>query len=336
MASIHQVILDGRLSQLTLLIKMDCNVNGKDDFSRTPLHLAALSNQERYGYRVGRVLLQSSADINIQNNQGLTPLAYAIILNRPKLVALFLRTKSIDWRLTDNVGNSHLHYAAMCQNIQILSLIVYEMQTIGLSMEPKNELGYSPLLLAVKNQKYANALFLLDNTDASPFVVDDEYHMNCIQWTNFVEPKMIDNNCRRLITRTSTSSGRRNHADLSFPNYKCWYGIASPYKRKAEVICNHQHEPTFEDSTFTPAILSPRSRSSDNTVTLNKNGSQNPYTMWLLLMQRLHNRCSQLTTPATPDKSKSPTYHTEFFKRENTWSGATEHQQTITTITSPW
>ncbi|CAF4946099.1 unnamed protein product, partial [Rotaria sp. Silwood1] len=59
MASIHQVILDGRLSQLNLLInRIGCNVNEKDSYSRTPLHLAVLSDQENYGYRVARLLLQ--------------------------------------------------------------------------------------------------------------------------------------------------------------------------------------------------------------------------------------------------------------------------------------
>jgi ankyrin repeat protein len=112
MASIHQVILDGRLSQLNLLInKLGCNVNEKDPYGRTPLHLAVLSNQERYGYRVARLLLHGSADINAADSQQQTPLVYACLLNRTKLVALFLRTKSIDWRLADHESYLVVHHA---------------------------------------------------------------------------------------------------------------------------------------------------------------------------------------------------------------------------------
>ena len=136
MASIHQVILDGRLSQLNLLInKLGCNVNEKDLYGRTPLHLAVLSDQERYGYRVARLLLQGSADINATDSQQQTPLVYACLLNRVKLVALFLRTKSIDWRLADHESYLVVHHAASASQTSILSAIVHEMKLIGLSMD---------------------------------------------------------------------------------------------------------------------------------------------------------------------------------------------------------
>jgi ankyrin repeat protein len=193
MASIHQVILDGRLSQLNLLInKLGCNVNEKDQYGRTPLHLAALSNQERYGYRVARLLLQGSADVNATDPQQQTPLAYACILNRPKLVALFLRTKSIDWRLIDHGSYSVVHHAASSSQPSIIAAIAKEMKLLGLSMDCKTEMGYTPLILAIKSSRFDNAIYLLDHTDASPFAIDNEFHLTCEQWVQHVEPKLND------------------------------------------------------------------------------------------------------------------------------------------------
>lgn len=193
MASIHQVILDGRLSQLNLLInKLGCNVNEKDPYGRTPLHLAVLSDQERYGYRVARLLLHGSADINATDSQQQTPLMYACLLNRDKLVALFLRTKSIDWRLADHESYLAVHHAAASAQTTILAAIVHEMKSIGLSMDCKTEIGYTPLILAIKSSHFDNAIYLLDHTDASPFAIDNEYHLTCEQWAQHVEPRLND------------------------------------------------------------------------------------------------------------------------------------------------
>ncbi|CAF4730542.1 unnamed protein product, partial [Rotaria magnacalcarata] len=72
----------------------------------------------------------------------------------------------------------------------ILSAVINEMKSIGLSMDCKTEMGYTPLILAIKSSRFDNAMFLIDHTDASPFAIDDEYHLTCEQWLQHVEPKL--------------------------------------------------------------------------------------------------------------------------------------------------
>ncbi|CAF1169178.1 unnamed protein product [Rotaria sordida] len=333
MASIHQVILDGRLSQLNLLInKLGCNVNEKDPYGRTPLHLAVLSDQERYGYRVARLLLQGSADINATDSQQQTPLVYACLLNRTKLVALFLRTKSIDWRLVDHESYLVVHHAASSSQTSILAAIVNEMKLIGLSMDSKTEMGYTPLILAIKSSRFNNAMYLLDHTDASPFAIDDEHHLTCEQWLQHVEPKL--NEWAFYYQRRSLPI-RRKPSDKNIPNYKCFYGVESPYKSNM-LVCNHLHVKSFEESTYAPAILSPRNENhksfSTNSMSEEQNSPKLSYQLWMQLVQRLRKRT--LASNPSPEEthstagryshSISQSQHTTpsvGIRREKTWAG---------------
>lgn len=217
MTSIHQVILDGRLSQLNFLVnRFYANVNERDAYQRTPLHLAALCDQENFGYRVARLLLQADADLNITDSQNQTPFIYACLLNRNKLISLFLQTKTIDWHVTDHDSFLPIHHAAASCQTSALAEIVQEMKSLGLSIDPKTDLGYTPLILSIKFSRFDNAIYLLEHTDASPFAIDDEFHYTCQQWAQVVGPKTNDWTSYSRLRQNQTTPKRNKNQDKKF------------------------------------------------------------------------------------------------------------------------
>ena len=106
------------------------------------------------------------------------------------------------------------------------------------------------------------------------------------------------------------------------------------------LVCNHLHVKSFEECTYTPAILSPRNgnrKSLSTNLISEHNKSRSLYQVWMQLVQRLHDRTSTsaalseeaISVTGKYSHSISPhTTPTMGIRREKTWPG----HETI----SPW
>ena len=106
------------------------------------------------------------------------------------------------------------------------------------------------------------------------------------------------------------------------------------------LVCNHRHVKSFEESTYVPAILSPRNenrKSSSTSHASEQNNPKPPYQIWMQLVQRLHDRTLALNSSperlntASGRYSHSVSQHTtpsSGIRREKTWAG---HESV-----SPW
>jgi hypothetical protein len=88
------------------------------------------------------------------------------------------------------------------------------------------------------------------------------------------------------------------------------------------LLCNHHHMKSLEESTYTPAIRSPRSKdrkslSLSANIPREKLTSKPSYQMWMELVQRLHDRCS-VSKPIATEESHSVSKQS--LRRAKSWS----------------
>ncbi|MEL6986457.1 MAG: ankyrin repeat domain-containing protein [Bacteroidota bacterium] len=87
---IHQLTLDGKIEKVKRLIEQGRDVNTRDSYGRTPLHIASAENHNIDM----RILIELGADINAQDRQGRTPLMYAAAGGKGDAVALLVSEKA--------------------------------------------------------------------------------------------------------------------------------------------------------------------------------------------------------------------------------------------------
>lgn len=107
MTQLHTAISQGDVDAVELLIRSGANVNLVDNNRNSPLHLAMQNcykdrNGSEYAY-IAQCLLENGALCNVQNKQGQTPLHYASQSLHVQAVNLLIEYK-IDVNVQDNNG----------------------------------------------------------------------------------------------------------------------------------------------------------------------------------------------------------------------------------------
>ena len=115
---IHQATLDGLIEKVQRMVEQGTDVNTKDDYGRTPLHIASAE-----GNNIDmRVLIDLGADINAQDNQGRTPLMYAAADGKGDAVALLV-SKVADVNIKDVDGMRAYEWARSGGNSELAKFL---------------------------------------------------------------------------------------------------------------------------------------------------------------------------------------------------------------------
>lgn len=124
-------------------------LNKSDINGNTPLHLAATED-------VAKILIENGAKIDVRNNNGQTPLQWAIIDQR-RDVAKALIAKNADVNTVDNDGWTPLHHEAADGNVAVINLLIEH----GASPHAKTWFLETPLSIAQNKKDNGLAVNLL-------------------------------------------------------------------------------------------------------------------------------------------------------------------------------
>ncbi|MCC2646037.1 MAG: hypothetical protein K0R02_102 [Rickettsiaceae bacterium] len=133
------------LDEINELIKAGVSVNDTNEEGKTPLHYAIINSNAK-AIQLVQFLLENDANLNIQDKDGRTPLHYAILKGRPEIANLLLE-KELDLDIQDKDGRTPLHYAILEGQTDLSKILIEK----GAGLTIKDLKQNTPLDLAPKS-----------------------------------------------------------------------------------------------------------------------------------------------------------------------------------------
>ena len=165
-AAIHSACEHGYIEILNMLLnceKIDINIQNQEGW--TPLHYAAEYDQRE----VVKILLDKGADYNIRNIGNETPLHFALQTKTGELANVFLALKDIDVNEKTVQDWTALHFAANKGFFDICAKLI----SMGVDINAQTKKGKTPLHFAAQTGRETIMRLLIDN-GADPTAKDIE------------------------------------------------------------------------------------------------------------------------------------------------------------------
>ncbi len=188
MSTLHNAIMEDRIRQVELLLSVGINVNAQDELGRTPLMTACFMRNVKRRETVCDLLLQYNANVERLDKFNRNTIMYACATRNIHLLEKLLEFIDSDMNHADLDGITCLMYAAIEGDPRVLRIILSKLTQYGVSLDVRDNRGFTAYLLALKhgNIKCAD---ILRKSGASVNVFDLENHWDAEQWikTHYVQ-----------------------------------------------------------------------------------------------------------------------------------------------------
>lgn len=162
----------------------------------------------------------SRENLNSTDRSGRTAISYICSTNLTNFLELFLQLPGIDVNKPDNEGNTPLHFAAQAGLSDIVNMLITKCRS--LVIDPKNNLGFTPLMKAALQGRTRCAKLLLF-AGASPVETDTGRGFRAEQWARFCGrhtcAETIEQCARARLLDKSAPCGKWSH-DINLPGDK--------------------------------------------------------------------------------------------------------------------
>ena len=194
MSALHTAIQHNRLQQIRLLLDVGINVNLRDKQGRTPLMMVCFFDNKHTRKTVTQLLLAYGADVDAKDNCGKTVLTHACICGNDFLADVILKHTDMDLNCTDEEGNSCLMHAAINGHPKVIRLLLKYVKTYGLSVDIRNNKGFTAYLLALKHGNFHCAKILKEEGNASVNIFDFERYWTGEKWAQSYHAQRPESN----------------------------------------------------------------------------------------------------------------------------------------------
>ena len=144
-ASLHHACSSGNVKLAKFLLNIGFNVNVRDQYNYTPLHVACMLGCDEI---VELLCKQPSIDVNVRNCWGETPLHHACNYGHDKIVTLLCKQPSIDINVRDDFKQTPVHYACENGHFEIIELLCKQP---SINVNVRDDFEQTPLEIACRN-----------------------------------------------------------------------------------------------------------------------------------------------------------------------------------------
>lgn len=207
MSSLNNAISQRRFKQINFLVNAGANLNSRNANGETALIQLCDLEPEEKAASLAKLLITKGAKVDVGDKKGRTALMRAILNGKGKLVTLFLEEiLDFDLNAKDIDGNTALAHAAYVGNEKIVREIIQCLTKFGLTVDVRNQVGLTPLMIAAKNGHLSCVKVILNKGKACRYIRDDVKWKTALEWEKSRFQKTPEPQSGDIIARASPLS----------------------------------------------------------------------------------------------------------------------------------